>query len=573
MANTAFNTRVMILLLVLLSSFQQACGGKGLRGQGGAGDEGTDAERRQLVELAGRFTHTDGSSRLRLMEEMLKPMYAALPKDEHGFLSHEVVRYALHRLFIYRRSWYVRGLDPDSERAVRGSEDLLNKKLMSFDLEAIPVLPTLLQRSVEKNHGSVGLSLTETAAVAAAIEDLAHREATNRLSLAYDALGYNKDSELTWDEVEQAINMYFSMYLLGSEMDDWSNKGIVSQYDELLGSGRWDDFQPWLNGIKKTAKEELFRNGGKKVKFHDAGRVVEAVGDSFGEFNSIECRQLKRELMKMESRKPGRVRLSDLYNRSDVSAWVFEEKIDYLRTLGALDETNVSNPQVIITNYVISPPQCLRSSSIYDSCCRNECEDLMYELETKTGAPEASPDVLAKLVAGLTTDTVKARDSLSDAMVERLHWVGNDHGGRVPLHSRKFALWMHHAFPRECPFPHKEGSTSPMTPDEWMKSTGQATQLASTEEKAEYIKPDDVCLADDLDCARQGELPWIDYTDSLAGTMPSLDSGDASELQRTAVLANAFFGCAVLLAAGLLRFRLGKGYASKGQFDLKTKGF
>ena len=87
--------------------------------------------------------------------------------------------------------------------------------------------------------------------------------------------------------------------------------------------------------------------------------------------------------------------------------------------------------------------------------------------------------------------------ALSQALQTRLREVANLHGGRVPIHGRLFAQWMHHAFPREllggifvvcrqekegiprggtamirprCPYPHEFGTTSPQTPDEWMKA-------------------------------------------------------------------------------------------------------
>merc|ERR1712217_150110 len=50
--------------------------------------------------------------------------------------------------------------------------------------------------------------------------------------------------------------------------------------------------------------------------------------------------------------------------------------------------------------------------------------------------------------------------------------VAAQHDGRVPLHGRLFAQWMHHAYPHECPYPHKAGSTRPMGPDEWLAEKG-----------------------------------------------------------------------------------------------------
>merc|ERR1712232_1405646 len=50
--------------------------------------------------------------------------------------------------------------------------------------------------------------------------------------------------------------------------------------------------------------------------------------------------------------------------------------------------------------------------------------------------------------------------------------VGGQHEGRIPLHGRLFAQWMHHAYPRECPYPHQAGTTRPMTTYEWMEERG-----------------------------------------------------------------------------------------------------
>jgi len=44
----------------------------------------------------------------------------------------------------------------------------------------------------------------------------------------------------------------------------------------------------------------------------------------------------------------------------------------------------------------------------------------------------------------------------------------------VPLHGRLFAQWMHHAFPRECPFPHVAGTTNPQAASDWIEQAGSA---------------------------------------------------------------------------------------------------
>jgi hypothetical protein len=200
---------------------------------------------------------------------------------------------------------------------------------------------------------------------------------------------------------------------------------------------------------------------------------------------------LKSELLGMESHKVGRVRLADFYRKGLTGVFQFNEKIDYLRVLGALDESDPAEPYVIVPNYVMSRPNCLVPSSFYAICCQNECEDLLGKLENGIGAETVAPERVLELVATLSTDTVPAGRKLADTpsgrtLIQRLHSMAKSNGGKVPLHGRLFAQWMHHVFPRECPFPH-ESNTNPQTPDEWMRDTGAESAKASVDEVMEHV--------------------------------------------------------------------------------------
>merc|ERR1719197_1946404 len=56
---------------------------------------------------------------------------------------------------------------------------------------------------------------------------------------------------------------------------------------------------------------------------------------------------------------------------------------------------------------------------------------------------------------------------LSASQKTQLTSIADSHGGKVPLHGRLFAQWIHYVFPRECPFPHKMGTVSTVTPAEY----------------------------------------------------------------------------------------------------------
>merc|ERR1719262_1980276 len=101
------------------------------------------------------------------------------------------------------------------------------------------------------------------------------------------------------------------------------------------------------------------------LDFNTTARIVEAIGEHYGTYNAKECGKLKSELLDIESKKAGRVRLTEFYKKGLTGVFEFNEKIDYLRTLGALDESDPAQPHVILPNYVAARPNCLVASSFY----------------------------------------------------------------------------------------------------------------------------------------------------------------------------------------------------------------
>merc|ERR1711953_1080421 len=191
----------------------------------------------------------------------------------------------------------------------------------------------------------------------------------------------------------------------------------------------------------------------------------------------------KLDLLKYGDRDTGLVRLSAFYQAAlDHGSQQYHETKDYLRELGALDESNPQDPRVIVPNYITSKSNCIATSSLHSVCCINECEKLMGHVERTIASPVAEPGHLAQVVADLGSSTVQAPRSLGAPLLYRLNEISEGHGGTVPLHGRLFAQWMHHAFPRECPFPHVAGTKNPQTPSEWIEENGQnAIQTPSWE--------------------------------------------------------------------------------------------
>jgi len=461
-----------------------------------AGDVTTkEVERSLISELAGNVS----SQRLQELEAALRPMYAALPKGDAGYLGHQAVRYALHRLLLQRHGWFVVGLEP--------TDEVLPPYLHG------EWVPEYLQGLLEQRLGNRGIDLHESAALAASLEDLVAAEAARRVDLVYELLKVPAAARLSSGDADRILETYMMMYLDGGNFTapgmnlDLERAVFKAEYNN------WEAASAWLLQIKG---HHLGNNSDGKLGRNDMVSIVDDLGERFGAFNDGECRSLKTELVELEGARPGRVSVLDFYKKGLYSHWEFNERVDYLRAIGALDETDERHPSVILPNYLAAMTNCLKASRLYSVCCRNECEDLMGHLERELATPTAAPERILALVSELASDTVNASRVLPEPLVQRLHQIAVRHGGQVPLHGRLFAQWMHHAYPRECPFPH-EGGVNPLTPDEWMQEAGLQGEARITEDEVRQILGS--CAnsgADGLPChagsstAESAELPWSD---------------------------------------------------------------
>merc|ERR1719335_1411705 len=116
------------------------------------------------------------------------------------------------------------------------------------------------------------------------------------------------------------------------------------------------------------------------------------MSQQYGKVRDTQCRQLKDGLVELDSKMVGRVPLRRFYEKKTVGYWTLSESPEYLRQLGALDETAPSlGPQLIIPNYITAVSNCDSPSEYYSICCIHECEDLLNTLEAVIESPAASP--------------------------------------------------------------------------------------------------------------------------------------------------------------------------------------
>merc|ERR1719436_1673740 len=426
---------------------------------------GLDGDRWRAAE--GRAIH---------IKEALRPTFIALPKNENGKLEHAAVRYVLHRLFVARHGWFIQGLQPDGEAwSSTSTSGILHDQV-----------PEHVQSLFEKRIGGDGLGLDELTVLAATLEHLVHNEVSNHLDSTYRVYGISQEQALEAHKAQELIDTYMAIYILGgniSAMSPFQVHRAFAAIDRVYP--KWNETRQF---VRDVYTEVAPANSSSAMGFADVVQVAEEVGERYGRWQDAECRDLKDTLARYGDQTTGRVRLTEFYasNVNDGHR-EFSESIAYLRQLGALDESDKTNPRVIIPNYINSPSNCLASSSYYSVCCINECEELLGHLEENLGAPDASPAEITSLVAALPSATRAAGRSLSDPLLAKIREVAEHHGGRVPLHGRLFSQWMHWAYPMECPYPHVSGSTRPVKAVQWLKQTGEKPN-ASKQQMLEHIE-------------------------------------------------------------------------------------
>jgi len=446
-----------------------------------------------LEEVEGSLGAGSATNRLAEIKEMLRPVVLALPKNEHGNLGHAAVGYALHRLFVLRHGWHIQGLDSKA--------NVWNASSPAGVLSG--QVPSYIEDLFEERLAGKGYALNDIAVLASTIEHLIHNEAVSRLGNAFEVHGLPVVSPLDQDEATEVLDTYMLAYILGQNIKNLTfrlDQRLKEKMSEIFYA--WPDTQKFVREIQKNVTETA-----SEADFASLAKVVDVVGERFGSFQDLECHSLKAKLLKMEFRGTGRVLLSDFYKPALDGVWTFQESSAYLRSLGLLDESDPTKPSLIIANYLTSEANCIASSGFYKVCCKNECEGLLGELEKKIGSYEATPKAITDIVLSLPSSTVTSKYKVSGNLLQRLDDIAARHHGMVPLHGRLFSQWMHHVYPRECPYPHSTGTSDSELPEEYIDGASPLAR-ASEDEMMQFVaqSANDTSAVHDLPVEEL--MPW-----------------------------------------------------------------
>jgi len=407
-----------------------------------------------------------------------------------------------------------------------------------------------VQGLFEKRLAGRGFDIHEMSVLVAVVEDSIHQESQKRLKDTYKALGLGLNMSFDKQQLELIIEVYMSGFVMDTNMSNASANYLYDQHGSMLMY-----YPTW------TKAQEFFRTvtskhiaGDQHFSFAVTAAIVSELVDTFGTFHGSQCQGLKTQLQDLEGKgNTGCVNLPTFYEKGLKfdSRWLFIESPEFLRQSGVLDETDVKNPQLLTANYINGPSNCLQPTGYYMVCCHNQCDDILGNLEKVLAQPSATP---AEITSVLKTSSLRAASRLLEPTLRRrLQEVADHHGGRVPIHGRLFAQWLHHVYPHECPYPHVSGSKHPQWVLDFEKETGLSSQF-SDEEMQSFIqnaskmetfpaKGNKTVIADAGSCA-----PWQDE-EELFAPLPLPRSLSHLELENDPHLSNMASGIAFLAAA------------------------
>merc|ERR1712194_12940 len=363
-----------------------------------------------------------------------------------------------------------------------------------------------------------GLGLHDLAVFAATLSTLVHQEAVGSLQTIFDAMEFSTEGEIPQTQSKVALMNFVIRGLLGLGPKEAIGTDLTT-FNLRAAYPDWDAFEMWVADFTQTRDYMTVRNPflQKSHSFGTTAALVEDMSQNYGKYQNLECMSLKSRLTEMDQHGTGRVPLRAFYEgyQNDPSHH-FAESVGYLRNLGALDESDPQRLSVMIPNYMISKANCLANSGFYAICCSHECEGLLRHVEGSVASASAPAARIADVISALPSDTVDAPRNLSSILRGRLDEIAQQNGGEVPLHGRLFSQWMHHAYPRECPFPHVSGTTTPLSPDQWKEQSG-LSRVVTKEEVGVYMGMEN-------GEALIQELPWTSIEELVADVKPSSTS-------------------------------------------------
>jgi len=505
-------------VLILLSLLAVVNGEGFLRNSGTSGTIDAETLGQDVItamdEVLGCGGHEVSQERLNEINRALEPMWRTMPSID-GKLDWRSVRYVAHRYFMQQSSLVIRGFEPS--RILNSSEsgvaELLSKQ--------VPAHSDVL---LGGKHASQGYGIDDVVSLVAALERLVWDSEAALLERTYKLYGMKTDRVLGMRQFQRLLEGYIVYWMMRG---DERSAHILMRNRTVLEKSfpKWNELRGFIDGrIKRLNWQRALQpktGDGRtlidnRYEFQDAHEIVGGITTSFQDYWQSECVSMKNQLVGMDRDGTGRVRLNDFYGTGLEKDWRFGESEQYLRELGVLDESSPwRGKRVIIPNYLQAASNCIVTTPHYLVCCKNECEELLGEIEIAIAAPSATPEEILTVVGNMSAPSNEDDDppKLDGVLTKQLQNIAEGHGLQVTLHGRLFSQWMHYAFPRECPFPHKAGAyeSHTLTPNAYGRD-----YIASEQEMQSHAETRQSSEEDPIDLEKEMLTQWSEEEELFA---------------------------------------------------------
>jgi len=401
------------------------------------------------------------------MKAAMEPTFRALPKNKYGLLSRNAMAYLVHKYFEQVHHISIRGLSFIYESGAADAPNVIAKKGDIGQSSA----PQLLESLLESRGSGQGLGLQDAAVLAATLHTLVMDHSAATMWEAMNALG--RTGKLTENyEIGLSMPSFIKVIQAWQFLHRFDLKTNMDVFEDYIVAPThvMDEFGKLASNLAKAKfyRERNIRNPFRRniLSITEAITLAQKATEEMGIWQENDCRDMKWHLSRMDSDGDGRLPLEDVYDAKPSETDEHGEQIfrisesqDYLREIGALDESVAEKPQLLISNYVVGPANCYKSNALHTYCCPNACDQVLGTIEQAANGPTAKPDILLAAVGSLMNTSIMMNEQqqqqlLPDNLVKKLADIASRHGNAVPLHGRLFAQWLHFAFPQECPYSH-----------------------------------------------------------------------------------------------------------------------
>jgi len=414
---------------------------------------------------------SDAHTSFEMIERSLSPTYRALPKNQQGGIGSSSLVYLVRSYFAKEHGWHIHGLGTHASNVT--TNDMHNTSILE------QMAPAIVQNLIDAQSVNHVFFLKDAIAMVATLEYLVISESARILENIYDQEKVDPQSLINEELLVRLLVVYSVTFELPT------NQARIQQIAKRVLNQNFKH-ELFLTPMKDIVGNFEFVRGhqnpfSKNYRFEDAVTMVTEYHKSYGKRQVEECTLMKEELMRRDPVGMGRVPLHLFHAESAAKSSLFKfgEGKDYLREIGALDESEALVPKVIIPNYVQGPWNCLARSGYYAICCLNECESIMNAVEQRFESPTVPTQPLLELVGNLSSATIDGPRQLPDGLAKKLQEIAKLHNGDVPIYGRLFAQWLHFAFPYECPYPSLQAGN--IKKEMWMPE--RSIQTATSEEK------------------------------------------------------------------------------------------